>query len=73
VLIADSNESVHALNQRARADLILDGTVNALREVELRDARAGPQSVTRSSPAATTGASARPRRLGAQRRPLDGH
>lgn len=37
VLIADSNESVHALNQRARADLILDGTVNALREVELHD------------------------------------
>ncbi|MBM7472517.1 conjugative relaxase-like TrwC/TraI family protein [Subtercola frigoramans] len=37
VLIADSNESVHSLNQRARADLILDGTVNALREVELQD------------------------------------
>ncbi len=37
VLIADSHESVHALNQRARADLILDGTVNALREVELHD------------------------------------
>lgn len=37
VLIADSNESVHALNQRARADLILDGSVNALREVELHD------------------------------------
>jgi len=37
VLIADSNESVHALNQRARADLILDGTVNALREVELHN------------------------------------
>ncbi|WP_454132636.1 MobF family relaxase [Microbacterium lacticum] len=42
VLIADSNESVHALNQRARADLILDGTVNARREVALQgDARAG--------------------------------
>lgn len=42
VLIADSNESVHALNQRARADLILDGTVNAHREVALQgDARAG--------------------------------
>lgn len=42
VLIADSNESVHALNQRARADLILDGTVNARREVALEgDARAG--------------------------------
>jgi hypothetical protein len=50
VLIADSNESVHALNQRARADLILDGTVNARREVALQgDARAG--SGTRSSPA----------------------
>jgi hypothetical protein len=36
VLIADSNESVHALNQRARADLILDGTVNARREVALK-------------------------------------
>ncbi|MBD8054467.1 relaxase domain-containing protein [Rhodococcus ruber] len=42
VLIADSNESVHALNQRARADLILDGTVEARREVALQgDARAG--------------------------------
>lgn len=42
VLIADSNESVHALNQRARADLILDGTVDARREVALHgDARAG--------------------------------
>ncbi|WP_156198659.1 MobF family relaxase [Actinotalea caeni] len=42
VLIADSNDSVHALNQRARADLILDGTVDARREVALQgDARAG--------------------------------
>jgi len=42
VLIADSNESVHALNQRARADLILDGTVDALREAQLQgDARVG--------------------------------
>lgn len=42
VLIADSNESVNALNQRARADLILDGTVDARREVALQgDARAG--------------------------------
>ncbi|WP_299088473.1 MobF family relaxase [uncultured Microbacterium sp.] len=50
VLIADANESVHALNQRARADLILDGTVNALREVELHnDSRAsiGDVVVTR--------------------------
>lgn len=37
VLIADANESVRALNQRARADLVLDGTVNALREVALHD------------------------------------
>lgn len=42
VLIADSTESVHALNQRARAELILDGAVNARREVTLHgDARAG--------------------------------
>ena len=42
VLIADSNDSVHALNQRARADLIIDGTVNARREVPLQsDTRAG--------------------------------
>jgi len=50
VLIADANESVHALNQRARADLILDGTVNALREVELHDdsrAAAGDVIITR--------------------------
>lgn len=42
VLIADSNESVNVLNQRARADLILDGTVDARREVQFQgDARAG--------------------------------
>ncbi|MDI6024065.1 MobF family relaxase [Leucobacter sp. UT-8R-CII-1-4] len=42
VLIADSNDSVHALNQRARADLILDGTVDARREAALQgDARVG--------------------------------
>ncbi|MBL3700421.1 MobF family relaxase [Leucobacter luti] len=42
VLITDSNDSVHALNQRARANLILDGTVDARREVALQsDARAG--------------------------------
>jgi hypothetical protein len=57
VLIADSNESVHSLNQRARADLILDGIVDARREVALHgDARAG--SVTRSSPVRTTAGSA---------------
>ncbi len=37
VLVTASNESVQALNNRARADLILDGTVNARREVELHD------------------------------------
>ncbi len=37
ILVTDSNESVLALNNRARADLILDGTVNARREVELHD------------------------------------
>lgn len=52
VLIADSNESVHALNQRARADLILDGTVDARREVQLQgDARAavGDSIITRKN------------------------
>ena len=50
VLVTASNESVLALNQRARADLILDGTVNALREVELHDgtkAAAGDSVITR--------------------------
>lgn len=50
VLVSDSNESVLALNQRARTDLILDGTVNALREVELHDgtrAAAGDTVITR--------------------------
>ncbi|WP_449224138.1 MobF family relaxase [Agromyces aerolatus] len=50
VLVTDSNESVQALNNRARADLILDGTVNASREVELHDgtrAAAGDTVITR--------------------------
>ncbi len=50
VLVADSNESVLALNERARADLILDGTVDARREVELRDgtrAAVGDTVITR--------------------------
>ncbi len=50
VLVTDSNESVLALNQRARTDLILDGTVNALREVELHDgtrAAVGDSVITR--------------------------
>lgn len=50
ILVTDSNESVLALNRRARADLILDGTVNARREVELHDgmrAAAGDTVITR--------------------------
>lgn len=50
VLLADSNESVQALNNRARADLIFDGAVNAQREVELHDgtrAAAGDTVITR--------------------------
>ncbi|MDI3331826.1 MAG: MobF family relaxase [Micrococcus sp.] len=50
VLVTDSNESVHALNQRARTDLILDGTVNPRREVALQDgtrAAAGDTVITR--------------------------
>lgn len=50
VLVTDSNESVRELNQRARTDLILDGTVSALREVELHDgthAAAGDTVITR--------------------------
>ncbi|MGW9167224.1 MobF family relaxase [Agromyces sp. NPDC055658] len=42
VLISDSNEAVAALNERARTDAILDGRVDALREVALHDGtRAG--------------------------------
>ncbi|MBC9944760.1 relaxase domain-containing protein [Leucobacter sp. cx-328] len=37
VLVADSNESVIALNNRARTDLILDGRVRGARESELHD------------------------------------
>ena len=37
VLVSDSNESVTALNDRARTDLILDGTVPGPREVDLHD------------------------------------
>ncbi|MET1082075.1 MAG: AAA family ATPase, partial [Burkholderiales bacterium] len=37
VLISDSNEAVASLNLRARTELILEGRVNALREVALRD------------------------------------
>lgn len=50
VLVTDSNESVIALNTRARTDLILDGTVDARREVELHDgtrAASGDTVITR--------------------------
>ncbi|WP_417556577.1 MobF family relaxase [Microbacterium sp.] len=50
VLVSDSNESVLALNQRARTDLILGGTVNPRREVELHDgtrAAVGDSVITR--------------------------
>ncbi|TFD79277.1 MobF family relaxase [Cryobacterium fucosi] len=50
VLVADSNESVTALNNRARTDLILDGTVVGPREVELHDgtrAAIGDSVITR--------------------------
>ncbi|SFV22622.1 hypothetical protein SAMN04487966_104232 [Micrococcus terreus] len=48
--MTDSNESVQALNNRARADLTLDGTVNARREVELHNGTrtaAGDTVITR--------------------------
>ncbi|WP_369062228.1 MobF family relaxase [Kocuria rhizophila] len=50
VLVSDSNESVQALNQRARTDLILDGAVDARREVTLLDgtrAATGDSVITR--------------------------
>ena len=37
LLIAETHEDVSALNRRARADLILDGTLTPSREVELSD------------------------------------
>ncbi|MCJ1703464.1 MobF family relaxase [Rathayibacter sp. VKM Ac-2926] len=52
VLVADSNESVLLLNERARAELILDGTVSARREVELYNgqrAAAGDTVITRNN------------------------
>jgi ATP-dependent exoDNAse (exonuclease V), alpha subunit - helicase superfamily I member len=55
VLIAETPENVTALNARARADLILDGTLRPSREVELNDgSRAGWG--TWSSRGAMTGA-----------------
>jgi len=50
ILISDSNESVTALNERARTDLILDGVVGGPREALLRDearAATGDTIITR--------------------------
>lgn len=50
VLISDSNNAVAALNQRARTELILDGRINALREIDLHDgarAAVGDTIITR--------------------------
>jgi len=52
ILISDSNESVTALNERARTDLILDGIVGGPREALLRDearAAAGDTIITRKN------------------------
>lgn len=52
ILISDSNESVTALNERARTDLILDGVVGGPREALLRDearAAAGDTIITRKN------------------------
>lgn len=52
ILISDSNESVAALNNRARTDLILDGTVRGPREAMLHDdsrAAAGDTVITRKN------------------------
>ena len=61
VLISDSNEAVAALNLRARTELILDGRVDALREVALHDGtravrrRHGHHPAQRSPAARRTG------------------
>lgn len=50
VLISDSNDAVAALNQRARTELILDGRIDALREIDLHDgtcAAVGDTIITR--------------------------
>ncbi|RLQ86570.1 MobF family relaxase [Mycetocola zhadangensis] len=50
VLISDSNEAVASLNTRARTELILEGRVDALREVHLHDGTrvaAGDTIITR--------------------------
>lgn len=50
ILISDSNEAVAALNARARTELILEGRVDAVREVALNDgnrAAVGDTVITR--------------------------
>jgi hypothetical protein len=74
VLIAETHEDVTTLNERARADLILNKTLNPDREVELRDGTAagvGDTIITRLN----NREPAHPGRpgLGAQRRHLDHH
>lgn len=52
ILISDSNESVAALNSRARTDLIFDGTVRGPREATLHDdsrAAIGDTVITRKN------------------------
>lgn len=50
LLISDSNDAVAVLNQRARIELILDGRIDALREIDLHDgtrAAVGDTIITR--------------------------
>jgi conjugative relaxase-like TrwC/TraI family protein len=50
ILVAETQQSVTALNQRARADRIIDGTINPKRELALHDGSAvcqGDQVITR--------------------------
>ncbi|MFX4288293.1 MobF family relaxase [Zafaria sp. Z1313] len=50
ILIAETNETVTALNNRARADLIIDGTITPVKEIELHDgstASVGDTVITR--------------------------
>nr|WP_308221267.1 AAA family ATPase [Microbacterium aerolatum] len=52
ILISDSNDSVHALNERARTDLILEGVVTGPHEAMLRDetrAAKGDTIITRKN------------------------
>ncbi|WP_217997689.1 hypothetical protein [Gordonia soli] len=72
MLIAETRDDVTTLNQRARADLILDGTLTPGREVEFNDGthRRGGGHVhypTQRPPPTVR------EDLGAQRRCLDHH